>query len=225
MAAPSIVATTEYALTTAGTTATPTFTQTTGDLVLIFLSLSVAGTISPGDSFVNLTNINANFHILYKELVGSEGGNVAITITSSKACAIAYNLQDFSTPPEFATVTTGTSTGPDSGNLVPSAGGSECRFFSTFYQAGEEADDDTWCNAAPSGYSGLVQKTTGIGGTPATNSSVAAANRTGVFSSDPDAFNTDQSLAWRAYTVAVLPVVVASERVPRFSLYPQILAH
>ena len=31
-------------------------------------------------------------------------------------------------------------------------------------QAGEEADDDTWCTAAPSGYANLLQKTTDVAG-------------------------------------------------------------
>jgi len=199
---------TEYALTTAGTTSTPTFTQTTGDLVVIFLSLAVAGTITPGDGFTNLTNINANFHIIYKVLDGSEGGNVAITTPSSKSCAIAYNIQGALGAPQHSTVATGTSTGPDPSTVTPSGGSMSYLWLAAFYMAGEEADDDTWCNSAPGTpvFTNLTQKTTGTGGLPATNSCIASAEYSSTASSmDPTAFNTDQSLAWRAYTVAISP--------------------
>jgi hypothetical protein len=189
---------TEYALTTAGTTSTPTFTQTTGDLVVIFLSLAVAGTITPGDGFVNLTNINANFHILYKYLVGTEGGDVAITTPSSKSSAIAYNISGALGAPELSTVATGTSTAPNATIVTPVGGSKDYLWISAFYSAGEEADDDTWVSAAPSTpgtFTNLVQKTTGTGGVASTNSSVAAAQFSSTaISLDAGAFTMAQSL-------------------------------
>lgn len=209
MASPTVAARTEYALTTAGTTATPTFTQTTGDYVLIFLSLAVAGTISPGDGFTNLTNVNANFHIIGKKLAGTEGGDVAITTPSSRACAIAYNIQGFhgTQTPEFSTVATATSLNPDATVVTPTGGAKDYLWISAFYQAGEEADDDTWTTAAPTNFTNLLQKTTGIAGAVTLNSSVASAEfASNAASMDAAAFTVIQSLVWRAYTVVVHPV-------------------
>lgn len=211
MAAPTVAARAEYALTSAGTTATPTFTQTTGDRVVIFLSLALSGTISPGDGFTDLTNTSAQFHIIYKDLDGSEGGNVAITIPSGRACALAYNLTagtfDPAQAPEFSTVATGTSSAPDSDSLIPTGGAKDYLWLSAFHQDGEEADDDTWVSSAPGAFSNLIQKTTGTAQGASSNSSIAAAERVLNQSNlNPGAFATAQSLAWLAYTVAIHPV-------------------
>ena len=108
------------------TSHTITFTQTTGDRVVIFLAFDdTARTLSTvGDSFVNLTNASATFHILTKVLDGSEGGNMVVTIAvASKSAWVAYNIDsgthDSATAPVFSTVATGTSTAPNSGSLTP----------------------------------------------------------------------------------------------------------
>lgn len=211
MASPSVTARTETAP-AAGTSLTLNFAQVTGERVVIFLALSdTAQALSTvGDGFTNLTNTNATFHILTKVLDGSEGGNVVVTVgASTKAASLAYNISghDADTAPEFSTVATGTSTGPDPGSLTPTGGGKDYLWLAAFRQNGEEADDDTWCNSAPTNYTNLIQKTTGIGGVASTNGSVASAERAlTAATEDPGVFNTDQSLAWRAYTVAVYPM-------------------
>jgi hypothetical protein len=217
--AATVVARTEYALTTAGTTATPTFTQTTGDLVVIFLGLAAGGTITPGGGFTNFTAFNSQNHIIYKVLDGSEGGNVAITIPSSKACAIAYNIRDFSGTPEKSSLNTGTSTTPDPLTVTPAGGSQDYLWIASVHTAGEEADDDTWCSAAPTNFTNLLQKTSGVGGAASTNCSLACAEFSSTASSmDPGPFTIAQSLAWRTFTVAISPAVAADLRpAPVFS--------
>ena len=48
---------------------------------------------------------------------------------------------------------------------------------SGFEADGAEADDDTWCTAAPTSFTGLVQKTTGTAGAATDNVMVAAAQQ------------------------------------------------
>jgi len=215
MAAPTVVARTEDVNTTASTTLDIAFTQTTGDLVVIFISCAVSTALSSiSDGFVNLTSVTANFHVIYKVLAGTEGGNVTMTVTSTKFCSISYNIQGYCTTinPQISTVATGTSTGPDPSTVTPAAGfAKNYLWLAAFYMAGEEADDDTWCNSAPTSFTNLTQKTTGTGGLPATNSCIASAEfASSATSIDPSAFNTDQSLAWRAYTVAISPAPTAA---------------
>jgi len=213
MAFPSVAARTETALTTAGTSFTINFTQTTDHYVLIFISLAITGTISAGDGFTNLTNNSARSHIIGKKLDGSEGGNVVVTITSSKGAAVAYNITGYDQVqgPEFSTIATGTSTAPNATILSPTGGAKDYLWFTWFHQDGEELDDDTWVTGTPANYSNLLQKTSGTGGLATTNSQIGSAERTNnAASEDPAAFTASQSLAWRAYTVAVHPVPAAS---------------
>lgn len=213
MAFPSVVARTEYALTTADTVMTPTFTQTTGDLVVIFLARNSAQTLGDiGDGFRSLVPATAHrIHVIYKVLDGTEGGNVSVSyLTSSKGCAIAYNIQghDAVYAPAISGISTGTSTTPNPATATPLAGSVDYLWLAGFAQAGEEADDDTWCTAAPSSFTNLVQKTTGIAGTASTNASLACAERQlNASSLDPGTFTTVQSLSWSAYTVAIYPYV------------------
>ena len=180
MAAPTVAARTETATTSAATSATPTFTQTTGHLVVIFISTAVSTALtSISDGFTNLTNLTGTFHIIYKVLVGTEGGDVTMTITSSKHASIAYNITGFASgiAPEFSTVATATSTAPDATIVSPVAGfAKNFLWISAFGQAGEEADDDTWCTAAPASFGNLTQKTSGTTGLASVNTSVASAD-------------------------------------------------
>ncbi len=212
-ASPTVVQRTETPITTSATSLTITFTQTSGNLVVIFLGLNdTAQALSTvGDSFTNLTNTNATFHILYKKLDGSEGGDVIVTVaTTTRAAAIAYNIQGAEDPgtqaPEFSTVATGTSLTPDPGSITPTGGTKDYLFLASFRQNGEEANDDTWCNTGPTNYTNLTATTAGIAGGANLNGSVCSAEfQATVSTEDPGTFNVDQSLAWRAYTVAVHP--------------------
>ena len=217
MSFPTVRARTETALTTAGTTITINFgTNNAGDLCIAFIGLNdTAQAITTTESFTNLTNASATFHIIYKVLAGTEGTSTTVTVpVATKAAVIAYTINTgtfLSTQaPQFSTVATGTSTGPNSSSLTPTGGPKDFLWIAAFRQNGEEADDDTWVTAVPTTpgtFTNLLQKTSGTVSTATTNGSIASAEYTSYASSmDPGAFNTDQSLAWRAYTVAVHPL-------------------
>ena len=217
MAYPTVRARTETALTTAGTTITINFgTNNAGDLCIAFIGLSdTAQAITTTESFTNLTNASATFHIIYKVLAGTEGTSTTVTVpVATKAAVIAYTINTgtfLSTQaPQFSTVATGTSTGPNSSSLTPTGGPKDFLWIAAFRQNGEEADDDTWVTAVPTTpgtFTNLLQKTSGTVSTATTNGSIASAEYTSYASSmDPGAFTVAQNLAWRAYTVAVHPL-------------------
>ena len=212
-AAPTVANTTEDVNTTASTTLDVAFVQTTGNLVVIFISTAVSTALSSiSDGFTDLTNLTGTFHIIYKTLDGSEGGNVTMTVTSTKFASIAYNISGHDTgqAPYLSTVATGTSTAPNPTTVTPGAGSNNYLWIAAASTAGEEADDDTWASLSAGlsgqGFGSLVQKTTGTGGVASTNASLALARMSSIGSSmDPDAFTTAQSLAWRAYAMAIKP--------------------
>jgi hypothetical protein len=223
MAAPTVAARTEYALTTAGTTATPTFTQTTGDLVVIILATAQSVSLTPGDGFTWLGSSANNSHVLYKVLDGSEGGNVAITLSgSSKAAAIAYNIQGFTSPPAEAEATGGPDTTPDPPQLTPAGGSKDYLWIAGAAQVqGEEVDDDTWCTAAPTDFTNLVQKTSGTGGAATTNCTLATAERAFTGSVlNPGTFTVAQSLTWQTRTVAISPAGPAATAIVFLPSHP-----
>lgn len=232
MAFPGVSSTAESNLTTAGTSFPITFTQTTGHLVLIIVGSSGA----PWD----LTGVKGFAPVFfsgspalaayYKTLDGTEGGTVSATNgASNKGAAIAYNLTGASTTtaPESSTLATGTSTAPDATTCTPTGGAKDYRFITTFHQVGEEADDDTWVTGTPTNYGTLLQKTSDIAGATSANCSIASAIRSqlNAASEDAGAFTTAQSLAWKAYTIAIHPPDAASVMPSRSNQVSQILAH
>lgn len=224
MAFPTVVARTETALTTAGTTFTINFTQTTGDLVVIFVACSGQGTITLGDGFTNWTNHNSRFHLIYKVLAGTEGGNVAVTTVSSKGAANAYNITGFD--PTVPAYKQDTEAGTlDSDYLDPGVGAKDFLWIVSAMEGAvqEELDDDTWVTTTPANYTNLLQKTSGTGGAASSNVVLATAERQlNASSEDPGAFVFAQvPVAAQSRLIAVNPV----DRVPRFTPYPQLLAH
>ena len=157
MASPTVASRTESAVTTAGTTQTVNFTQTTNDLVVIFLATAASTALTGiSDGFTNLTAVTNTFHILYKKLTGSEGGSMTVTTSSSKSCAVAYNIQGGEDPatqaPQISTVATATSTAPNATTVTPTGGSKDYLWITAFGQAGEEADDDTWTTGTPTNF-------------------------------------------------------------------------
>ena len=218
MAFPTINAITESAITVAGTSGTINFADNAGDRVVIFISFNTDAAQdidSLSDDFVDLTETTNNFHIVYKDLDGSEGGTLAIGYSlSGKFSAIAINYDagtfDPGTPPEFSTLTTaaGGSGGqnPNSGELVPSWGADDTGWISAFHQDGEELDDDTWCTAAPTDFEDLTQTSTGTAGGSSTNGQCGAATQfVNASSLNPAAFTCVQDRGWEAYTVGIRP--------------------
>lgn len=224
MASPTVAAKTEYSETSGSATSiTPTFTQTTGDMVIIFISIASAVTISSiSDGFTLLTSGSLNFHILYKlALDGTEGGNVNFTISAgNKVSAIAYNIQGHSTTnaPEKSTVATGTSNNPDSTSLAPSGGSKDYLWLAVFRMAGEILDNDSLITGVPTNYINSASKTTGTVGTVASNCCVGTAERAATGSSeDPAQWSCNINVAWSAYTIAIYPAPAGPANVKTFN--------
>ena len=208
MAFPNVVARNETATTTAATTITVPFTQTTNDLVVILLAAPSVISISSNDEgFTSFVSSGGHAFGLYKVLDGSEGGDVVITLSASvKAAAVSYNIQGSDGAAPETSATSGTSTTPDPPSLTPVNGSKDYLWLAFVRQAGEELDDDTWCTAAPTDFTNLLQKTTGTGGAASTNCSAASAERQFTGSVlDPGTFTVAQSLAWRTITISIAP--------------------
>ena len=213
MAFPTVAARNEASTTTAATTLTIPFTQTTGHLVIVYVAGSSGETpTSIGDGFTAFSHLSdpQRSHWYYKVLDGSEGGNVVYTGASDKRAALSWNItgaiSPATQPPEAGGTATATSATPDPASLSPTGGAKDYLWLAMFNQSGEEADDDTWCNNAPTNYTNLIQKTSGTGGAPTSNISVAGAEWTNnAASENPGTFGTDQSLLWQAFVVAVHP--------------------
>lgn len=218
MAYPTVKARTETPDTTASTTVAFDFATgaAKGDLVVAFIGLNdTAQAITTTESFTNWTNASATFHVVYKILDGTEGTSSAVTVpVASRAAIIAYTITagTFASTivPAISTVATGTSTAPNATSCAPTGSAKDYLWISAFRQNGEEADDDTWCTAAPSTpgtFTNLVQVTTGTAGAATGHGSVAAAEyQANTTSVDAGAFTVAQSLAWRAYTIAIYPI-------------------
>lgn len=218
MTFPAVGARLEGSLTTAGTTVTPTFTQNTGDRVIIKISLNTDAAqalSSVGDSFTDLTATNNNFHIIYKDLDGSEGGDVAVSLgAAARAAWVSYNITagtfDPTKPPELSTLVAlaGGAGGnaPNSGDLAPSWGALDTLWFTSFHQDGEELDDDTWVTGTPSGFTNLLQKSCGTAGGSSSNCQMASMEQElNASSLNPDAFATAQDRGNECYTLAIAP--------------------
>lgn len=232
MASPTIVARAEgNAAGAQVTTVDVTFTQTTGDQVVFYVATTASKDVTVSDSFTRLSPTgSATSHVYAKILDGSEGGTCTVSwTTSTRVLWLSWNIQGHSTTqaPEVSTIASGTDTTPNPGTVTPTGGAKDYLWIAAFQQNGEEADDDTWCTAAPTSFGNLVQKTTGAAGLANTNRSGAAANfASNAASMDPATFTVAQSLPWTAYTVAVHPAAAgAAANPPYHTPYPQLLAH
>jgi len=232
MASPSVVGTPiEGAITTAAYDFTPTFTQTTGNFVVIFIETAVSVTMDSVGLFTQLEPADpeelARFFVLYRQLTGIEGGEVLISTYDAigdpiltKACWVSCNITAHSTTtaPVKGTLATGTSNEPQSPELTPAGGSKDFLWLVGFGQDGEEANDDTWQNNTPTGEGGGsytpalgYQITTGTDGAASTNCQLCVAYRAYTGTHDhPTVWSTDQSKAWRAQTIAIYPAAAAA---------------
>jgi len=215
MAFPVVETTAESAVTTAGTSHTVNLPSgiVSGNLLLIFFSIgSTAATLNSVTDWFELVDVSAarDTKILYRQADGSEGSTLGLTTSAStKSATIAYRISGAENPatqaPQLSTLATGTSTAPDPGTCTPTGGAKDYLWIAQFSLAGEEADDDTWCNSAPADYTGLLQVTAGVAGTNIGVENATAHRQVNAASQNPGTFSVDVSLAWRAYTVAVHP--------------------
>ena len=215
MAFPSIQGTpAESSTNTAGTSHVVTLPGSiqAGELLLVIIDKgSTAATFNALAGWTELLdeNLGNGIAILYRWADGSEGGSITLTSSAAtRSARIAYRIAGAENPgttaPTLGTVGTGTSTTPDPGNCNPGTA-KDYLWFTLFGGAGEEADDDTWCNSPPTNFSGLLQKACGTSGINLGGKIAVATRQFNASSLDAGTFSQDVSTAWRAYTIAVHP--------------------
>lgn len=222
MAFPVVRSIAESSVTTAGTSHAVTKPAgcSANDIWVILFSHAVACTLNSLAGWTEVVDTNsANAEKVLVHLCdGTEGSSVTFTSSAStKSAHISYAITGAVNPatqlPQLSTVATGTSTQPDATTCTPTGGAKDYLWITFAVTAGEELDDDTWGGPDPNGFIGGAFKTTGTAGTPSTNCSLQSAYRAANASSlDADPWGANaQSLAWRAWTLAVHPAIPAGQ--------------
>lgn len=217
MAFPTIQATNESSTNTAGTSHTVSLPTgiTAGDLLIVFFAIgSTAATVNALTGWTELVDAGVanGTVILCRTADGTEGASIILTTSAStRDASISYRISDAENvatrTPELSTVATGTSTAPNPTTCTPTGGAKDYLWIAQFSNGGEEADDDTWVTSAPAGYTGLLQKSCGTVGTNLGGMCATASMTANAASEDPGAFTQVASLAWRAFTVAIHPII------------------
>lgn len=218
MASPAVAAAIENSTNTAGTSHTLSgLTWTANQLMLIILDKgSTSATISQssGPTMTELLDeASANgLYVAYRYIQSGDSGNIILTSSAStRTASITYRISGASRTkaPEIGTTGSGTSTTPDPPTSATPAVSRDCLVIAFYGAAGEEADDDTWSDTPPTGYtpSPPRQKACGVAGTNL-GGLIASAEKaiTGMTATDnPGTFAKDVSAAWRSQTVLVYP--------------------
>ena len=215
MAFPNVETVAESSTNTAGTSHVVTLPSgiQAGDLLLVMFDKgSTSASVNALAGWAELLDeaLANGIYLAYRWADGTEGASITlVTTASTRSANLAYRISGAMNPatqvPELSTVATGTSTGPNATTCTPTGGAKDYLWISFFGQAGEEADDDTWCNTAPTSFSNLLQKSCGTAGTNLGGLIASAEYKLNAASLDAAAFNVDVSAAWRAYTIAVHP--------------------
>lgn len=217
MAFPAIQTTNETAVSTAGTSHAINLPSgiAAGDLILILLDKgSTSATFNALTGWTELLDEAAanGIAIWYRLADATEGATVTFTSSAStRSASISYRISGAIDPavqaPQLSTVATAASTAPNATVCTPTGGAKDYLWITFFGATGEEADDDTWVTGTPTNYSGLLQKACGVAGTNLGGLIGAASRQLNAASEDAGAFTIAVSATWRAYTVAVHPVV------------------
>jgi len=192
-----------------------------GETLLILVRNAAGGTITfpnEGTDWVQLFEdgsdaSNDTTALAWRKADGLEGATVTLTFgTSGKFSAIAYRYLNAAdptvTPPEFATLVTGTSATPDPGTVTPTGG---TKKYSFIWMGGWEGEQ-TPPASVPTNYNSPVEANSGTAGLSATNCRVACAHREAeVSSEDPGSWTIDVSEDWTATVVAIHPAPAAAD--------------
>ena len=215
MAFPVVASTAESPVTSAGTSHAITLPGTIRDqdLLIIVFGKAQAVTLNALSGWTELVDTNsANAEtILYHYCDGTETSPATFTSSgSTKSASVCYRITGAENPttqvPELSTVATATSVNPNATTCTPTGGAKDYLWLTFFISAGEEADDDTWVSATPTSYTNTLQTTSGTAGVASTNCSTASAEQQlNASSQDAAAWTMAQSLAWRAWTLAIHP--------------------
>lgn len=216
MAFPVVQEAIETSTNTAGTSHVVTLpTATAGQLLLIILDKgSTSATIDVHASLTELLDeASANgLYIAYRWMDGTEPASYTLTSSAStRSARIAYRISGVINPsvqaPQIGTTGSGTSATPDPPTLTPTGGAKDYLWIAFYGAAGEEADDDTWSDTPPTGFtpSPPRQKACGIAGTNLGGMIAAAERQENNTTLDPGTFAKDVSVAWRSQTIAIHP--------------------
>lgn len=221
MASPAVVGTAaETAVSTASTSHVVNLpTGTTGNLLLAIMSKGSAGTTPTVDALAGWNELldeaqTLGLYIAWRTADGTEGATTTFTISSATRGAwIVYEISGHVDPgtqaPQIGTTATGSSTTPDPPSVSVTGGSKDILTIACFGRAGEEADDDTWVTAAPSGFGGLLQKACGVAGTNLAGMVATAHLAETTATANPGTF-TCATGAWRAQTIVVHPFVATT---------------
>lgn len=219
MAFPVVQTTAETAVSTAGTSHAITLPASiaAGDLTLLVMDIgSTSATLNALAGWTELLDeaVANGLKIIYYSGAGVPSAPTFTSSASTRSATIAYRISGAEVPatqaPQIGTTATGTSVSPDPPAVTPTGGAKDYLWIAFFGRDGEEADDDTWTTAAPSGFSNLLQKACGIAGTNLGGMVASAEQQLNASSLDPGTF-TCATGGWRAQTIAVHPPAAAPQ--------------
>lgn len=216
MASPAVVGTpAETAISTASTSHVVNLPSgTAGNMFVAIMSKGSQGTTPSVNALTGWNElldeaIVLGLYIAVKECDGTEDATTTFTLSSATRGAwIVYEVSGqevFATQaPQVGTTATGSSTTPNPPSVSVSGGSKDVLTIACFGRSGEEADDDTWVTAAPSGFGGLLQKACGTAGTNLGGMIATAHLQETTATADPATF-TCATGAWRSQTVVIHP--------------------
>lgn len=214
MASPGVDGTAETAVTTAGTSHAITLPAgiVAADLVLLIMDIgSTSATLTALTGWTSLLDeaVANGLKIVWYTGAGVPGNPTFTSSAATRSATIAYRISgaDKSITPQIGTTATGTSVNPNPPLVTPTGGSKDYLWIAMFGRDGEQADDDTWVTAAPTGFTNLLQKACGIVGTNLGGMVAGAQLQSTAASVDPATF-TAVTGGWRAQTIAVHPAPV-----------------
>ena len=161
MATPVVESRAESAQTSGTTTHTITKPSgmASGDLWLMYIGVGPACSFNALTGYTEIldTTGTGGEKIIYRVCDGSEGSTAVFTSSAtSKSATVSFRISghDSGTAPSVSTVATGTSANPNPDTVTP-GGTKDFLYIAALNMPDIEADDDTWCSAAPSGYGNL----------------------------------------------------------------------
>lgn len=224
MAFPVVEGTAETAVTSAGTSHAITLPASIAgtDMVLILMDIgstsATLNTLTDWGEILDESSANG-LKILVYTGAGVPGNPTFTSSASTKSASIAYRISgaEKTITPEIGSTGSGSSVNPDPPAVTPTGpangGAKDYLWLTMFGRAGEEADDDTWTTAAPSGFTNLLQIACGTVGTNLGGMVAASQLQFPASSLDPGTF-TCATGAWRAQTIVVHPTTVAENPPP-----------
>lgn len=227
MAFPVVAGVAESSTNTAGTAHTVTLPSPifAGELLIVILDKgSTAATVNALAGWTELLDENNGngLYIAYRFTDGTEGASISLTTSANtRSAEITYRITGAhpTTAPTIGTTGTGTSATPDPPASSTPGSTQDYLFIACAGMAGEEADDDTWVNTAPTNYSNLLQKACGTVGTNLGGKIMSAERQLNTGSAeDPGTFGVDVSAAWRSQTIMVTPAPIT---IKPFLIAPQ----